>query len=266
MRGKGYVMAIGLAVGLVLAACGNRSGAEAGTTSQEAAQEEMTESSRETGQAGETEEAGGTSQAEKREPETSGAREESTENGKEAESEKAGAAGAEEEAESASEAEKAQGEADTKPEETADLGAQAAAASTGEKPGGYVFESGGIVIGMNDEAAAIVSGLGSWSNYAESPSCAYQGMDKIYTYPGFDLYTYVKDGVDYVNSVYFLDASVSTPEGLRLGSSVEEMLAAYGDGYTEEYGVYTYTKEKTSLTFIITDGVVEAIEYLAVVD
>ena len=70
--------------------------------------------------------------------------------------------------------------------------------------------------------------------------------------------------MDYVNSVYFTDDSVSTPEGIRIGSSEADMLAAYGDQYTEEYGVYTYTKEKSTLSFIITDGVVDSVEYVAI--
>lgn len=131
---------------------------------------------------------------------------------------------------------------------------------------GYLFQSSGVTMGMNEDVAPILSGLGNYNNYAESPSCAFKGLDKIYSYNGFDLYTYPKGSVDYVNSIYFIDDSVATPEGIRLGSTVEEMLAAYGDNYTEEYGVYTYTKEKSTLSFIVTDGVIESIEYVAITD
>ncbi len=131
---------------------------------------------------------------------------------------------------------------------------------------GFLFQSNGITMGMNEDVAPILSGLGNYNNYAESPSCAFKGLDKIYSYSGFDLYTYPKGSVDYVNSIYFIDDSVSTPEEIRLGSTVEEMLAAYGDDYTEEYGVYTYTKEKSTLSFIVTDGVIESIEYIAITD
>ena len=134
------------------------------------------------------------------------------------------------------------------------------------KHSGFLFQSGGVTMGMNENVAPILSGLGDYTNYAESPSCAFKGLDKIYSYNGFDLYTYPKDGVDYVNSIYFLDPSVSTPEGIHIGSSVDEMLAAYGDNYTEEYGVYTYTNEKSTLSFIVTDGVIESVEYVAITE
>ena len=149
------------------------------------------------------------------------------------------------------------------PEETTVLETEAETRAE-VKHSGYLFQSGGVTIGMNEDVAVILNGLGAWSNYAESPSCAFKGLDKIYSYSGFDLYTYPIKNVDYVNSVYFTDDSVSTPEGIRIGSSEADMLAAYGDQYTEEYGVYTYTKEKSTLSFIITDGVVDSVEYVAI--
>ena len=131
---------------------------------------------------------------------------------------------------------------------------------------GFLFQSGDVTIGMNEDVAFALSGLGEYSNYAESPSCAFKGLDKIYSYSGFDLYTYPIESTDYVNSIYFLDDSVSTPEGIHLGSTVEDMLAAYGEDYEEEYGVYTYTKDKSTLSFIVTDGVIESIEYVAITE
>ncbi len=50
-------------------------------------------------------------------------------------------------------------------------------------------------MGMNEDVAPILSGLGNYNNYAESPSCAFKGLDKIYSYSGFDLYTYPKGSV-----------------------------------------------------------------------
>lgn len=131
---------------------------------------------------------------------------------------------------------------------------------------GFLFQSGDVTIGMNEDVAFALSNLGEYSNYAESPSCAFKGLDKIYSYSGFDLYTYPIESTDYVNSIYFIDDSVSTPEGIRLGSTVEDMLAAYGEDYEEEYGVYTYTKDKSTLSFIVTDGVIESIEYVAITE
>ena len=154
------------------------------------------------------------------------------------------------------------GEAETEAESSAQAAETAAAADLA----GFVFQSGGVAIGMNQEAAPVVAALGGWDNYIETESCAFQGLDKIYSYTGFDLYTYPKDDVDYVNSIYFTSDAVSTPEGIRIGSSLDEVLAAYGDQYTEEFGVYTYTKDQSTLSFIVTDGIVESVEYTAITE
>lgn len=139
-----------------------------------------------------------------------------------------------------------------------------AASSTPVVHTGYCFQTGGTVIGMNQDVSTFLGSLGSYTNYAESKSCAFKGLDKIYSYAGFDLYTYPVDGVDYVNSIYLSDGTVSTQEGIHIGSTLDDMLAAYGDGYTEEYGVYQYAKDKSTLSFIVTDNVIEAIEYTAI--
>lgn len=129
---------------------------------------------------------------------------------------------------------------------------------------GFTFAAGDTVIAMNADVAPILEGLGEWENYAETTSCAFKGLDKTYSYPGFDLYTYPLNGKDNVNSVYFVDDTVSTPEGIHIGSTKEEMEAAYGTDYEEEFGAYTYTKDKSKLQFLVTDGVIDSVEYTAI--
>lgn len=63
---------------------------------------------------------------------------------------------------------------------------------------------------MNEKAAPILEKLGEPMEYFEAESCAFEGLDKIYTYSGFELHTYEMKGTDYVASVMFLDDSVST--------------------------------------------------------
>ena len=127
---------------------------------------------------------------------------------------------------------------------------------------GFTFVAGDTA--MNADAAPILEGLGEWENYAETTSCAFKGLDKTYSYPGFDLYTYPLNGKDNVNSVYFVDDTVSTPEGIHIGSTKEEMEAAYGTDYEEEFGAYTYTKDQSRLQFLVTDGVIDSVEYTAI--
>lgn len=129
----------------------------------------------------------------------------------------------------------------------------------------YIFQYDKTEIPMNGEVSAIVRELGKEESYFEVPSCAFQGLDKTYGYPGFQISTYPLKGKDYVNLICILDETVSTPEGIKIGSTYEEMTAAYGKDYQEEQGAYRYTAGGTELTFYM-DGrkKIDGIEYAAV--
>jgi hypothetical protein len=135
-----------------------------------------------------------------------------------------------------------------------------------KEPSGYSFEYKDLNIFMNMDVAPVINNLGEALEYFEAESCAFKGLDKTYTYPGFEITTYPLNGSDNISSIYIMDDSVSTPEGIYLGASVDEMIAAYGDDYTESSGAYTYTKDDSKLQFITKDNEIIAITYLADVE
>ena len=126
---------------------------------------------------------------------------------------------------------------------------------------GYVFQSNGVSVVIDAEAAPILDGLGKEDSYYESPSCAFGDLDKIYVYPGFEVDTYSLEGVDYVSAVIFLDDSVATPEGVGIGETVDKVKEVYGEPTSETATMYAYVKDHMKLCFIINDGTVEAVEY-----
>lgn len=71
---------------------------------------------------------------------------------------------------------------------------------------------------MNENMEPLVKKLGDADNYFESDSCAFQGKDKVYTYGSVKITTYPKDNKDYVYTIELLDDTVSTPEGISIGS------------------------------------------------
>ena len=128
----------------------------------------------------------------------------------------------------------------------------------------FVFTSNGVEIKMNAEADPIVEALGEPISAFDAPSCAFQGTDWIYTYDGFQINTYPLNDVNYVSSVVLTSDAVSTPEGLEIGGTKEDMIAAYGEDYTEEYDQCTYTRGDSQLSILFEDGAITSIEYLAV--
>ena len=125
-----------------------------------------------------------------------------------------------------------------------------------------VFIYNNVKISPNDLVDPLITALGSDYKYYESPSCAYTGLDKCYVYEGFSIYTYPDSkAVDHVLQVVLTDDSLSTPEGLIIGDSVEKVTKLYGNDYTESDGSYAYTSGKTTLIIIIKNKIVQSIQY-----
>ena len=127
----------------------------------------------------------------------------------------------------------------------------------------FIFETNGIEIKLHEEAEDIISNLEEYKEYFEAESCAFEGLDKIYTYSSFEVSTYEKDGIDYISGISLMDDTVSTKEGISLFQTLEELKSMYGEEYTEENGVYTYTRAQSEISFMVKANKIVQIEYLA---
>lgn len=137
---------------------------------------------------------------------------------------------------------------------------------TNQKQDNFVFTIDQQEISVGDEAADFISAVGDFDSQSSAPSCAFDGDDTVYDYPSFQLTTYNNNGVEILTGVYIMDSSVATKEKISIGSTKAEVIKAYGEDYKEEYGVMTYTKEKTDLSFVIMNDVVTSISYIHVVE
>ncbi|MCM1264348.1 MAG: hypothetical protein NC313_16680 [Butyrivibrio sp.] len=129
---------------------------------------------------------------------------------------------------------------------------------------GYVFSYNGVSVTMDAEAAPIIEALGEPASYFEAASCAFEGLDKMYTYNGFELDTYPTNDADYVSALILKDDSVSTAEGVCIGDSLEKMQQTYGDGEASG-GMTVYAKDGMKLCFILQEDEIVAIEYRSTV-
>lgn len=135
-----------------------------------------------------------------------------------------------------------------------------------KKESKYVFQIDNISIPMHAEAAPILEQLGNPSNYFEAEACAFPGLEKVYTFSGFDIYTYEKDDVDYIASVVLTDDTVATSEGVYLFSNGDEVFETYGEDYTQDLVSYTYEDTNAQLVFLIEDEEVTSIEYIGTIE
>ena len=115
----------------------------------------------------------------------------------------------------------------------------------------------------------ILTALGEDFTYYEAISCVYDGMDKTYSYGDVTLYTYPDGETDRLMELYCTGGSVSAGD-VTIGSTAEDVKAAFGSGYTEAGSVLTYALEPkseqntpASLYFELEDGKVCAIAMTA---
>ena len=130
---------------------------------------------------------------------------------------------------------------------------------------GYVFSYQGTTVAVDQNMAEVLKGLGEASSYFEAPSCAFEGLDKVYTYNGFVIDTYPQGAQDLVSAISLTDDVVTTAEGVYNGCSLADVTAAYGTNYTEEGGMVVYRKDGMKLCFIVQDDTVTSIQYLSTV-
>ena len=127
---------------------------------------------------------------------------------------------------------------------------------------GYVFTTNGVNIAIDEKIEDITSKLGDpKGGYYEAKSCAFDGMDKFWYYDSFTLQGYQKNGVDVVYSVTFMDDTVKTKEGIKIGDSKDKVISAYGSSYKEENGQIKYESGNMVLSFAIKDNAVTSIVY-----
>lgn len=130
---------------------------------------------------------------------------------------------------------------------------------------GYVFETEGtdgmVSITTDIEMTAVLEKLGEPASYFEAASCAFQGLDKVYTYLHFEINTYPDGDKDIISSIVLKDDLIETPEGISIGMSKADMESAYGTEYETKGNMCVYTKEGMHLSFLVENDAITSIEY-----
>jgi len=149
--------------------------------------------------------------------------------------------------------------------ETTAAAAEADAADTqAAEAGKFTFVYKGTNIDLKAEAAAICEALGDAKSYTEETSCAFDGLDKNYTYTSFIMTTYPDGDKDRVNSITLLDDTVSTTDGICIGDSKDKVESVYGADAFNGVNAYIMTEGDAQLTIIIDNDKVSSIQYTAV--
>ena len=127
------------------------------------------------------------------------------------------------------------------------------------------FQAVGVSVALGQEyTEALGNSLGGATDVVEAPSCHYDGMDTIYTFAGFALYTYRAEDKSIIYLIELKDDTAATLEGAKVGMTAGEIEALYGTGYTESGVIRSYPLGKdATLDFTMEDGKAALIEYVA---
>ncbi len=108
--------------------------------------------------------------------------------------------------------------------------------------------------------------FGTEIEYSEVASCAFEGLDKTFKYEHYEITTYPDGEDDRIYSIYLLDDTVPTKEGVKITDDVSKMTEIYGNDYTQQGESYLYSKNNTTIQFYTSNGVIIGIEYSIVMD
>lgn len=128
----------------------------------------------------------------------------------------------------------------------------------------YTFTYGTTTIAMNDDTASFIAALGEPKSYTEEESCAFEGLSKTYYFGSFYLETYPDGNTDRVYCVWLVDDSVTTEEGIYIGSTQQQVENAYGAQWYNGKNAYIVKTGDCILTIILENNVVNSIQYTAV--
>ena len=140
-------------------------------------------------------------------------------------------------------------------------------ASVPEEFAGFALTVGDARL-LTGETADVPTLLGTPKETLQAPSCIHEGNDTVYYYDGLEVTTSPSAAGDFILTIQITSEDITTEEGIRFGSSLDEVKAACG-AYDEklsspDFGRYVFVRAGTSLT-VLTDGdnTVNGITYTA---
>ena len=123
----------------------------------------------------------------------------------------------------------------------------------------YYFMAGTVKLVPGEKFDASV--LPAPTTTFEVPSCAFEGTDKVYNYETFEVTAFNDGSNELIYSVYLIEPTVKTPEGLAVGDDAAQIEKLYGEPMQVNANEWVYTNGKVDIYIIVNNETVMSIEY-----
>jgi len=124
-------------------------------------------------------------------------------------------------------------------------------------------------IALKAPAQPVLDALGASFGMTEAQGCATTELIRTYDYGSFYLQAAQGKEGYYIYGFWFDDGTVSTPEGIHIGSTAQEVQDAYGSvvedtscGSDMKYGSCLVQKGEGQLYIFLENDVVKSIQYI----
>ena len=125
----------------------------------------------------------------------------------------------------------------------------------------FALDYGGYIIYMDQNMAEVKDALGEPLGEFEALSCAFDGVDRIFRYPGIQIHTYPDGEADFVHTISLRDDSIPIYGGIYIGQNWDDVMAVYGADYEQDFDMYTYKHSPATLSFLVEEGIVTSISF-----
>lgn len=126
----------------------------------------------------------------------------------------------------------------------------------------YIFRSGSIAIVPLEEADEVMERLTGLLSTFEADSCAYQGKDYYYYYPGFELTVNELEGVKRITAITLVDDTIKAEfSGGALGIGDGEQLLRQVLGGEPGQSYYEFAGSHSRVQIQLTEGRITAMVF-----
>ena len=127
----------------------------------------------------------------------------------------------------------------------------------------YVNYNGNVKIELLADAKAVLDKLGEPISTSEMGACGDQGTVTKYVFDSIELFVLKNGDKATVDQITLKSDLVKTPEGVTIGSSRDDVIKAFGEGYAKATDTeIRYTSGNKNLKLQLRDGSVVAIDYM----